>query len=151
MFYFYRLKIIEYNRRYTSTKIDINKVIDKLQEKYPRVNFIKFYYGEDEDVVFLSDKELKGEIFTTLTRVGWERHRPGFYKTQLKLLKRGMTEEGLKNVYKDKKYFYTASTFYRFGPNPKEVFDKHFTPQTLSSIAKTFLKEIKMSTYYDYI
>jgi hypothetical protein len=150
MFYFYRLKIIEYNRD-ISAKIDINKVIDKLQENYPRVNFIKFYYGESEDTVFLSDKELKGETFITLTRIGSERHRPGFYKTQLKLLKRGMTEEALKNVYKDKKYFYTASTFYRFGPKPKEVFDKHFTPQTLSSIAKSFLKEIKMNTYYDYI
>ena len=29
----------------------------------------------------------------------------------------------LHNSLRDKKYFYTASTFYRFGPKPKEVFD----------------------------
>ena len=152
MFYFYSLKI----RDKYDTKIDINKVIDKLHNKYPRVNFIKFYYGECEEIVFLSDKELKGETFSTLSRISWPDLRPGFYKTRIKLMKKEMTLENIKNYFKNKYYsicYTSGSTFYRFGPNPKEAFDKYFTPQVFAAVAKTILKEQLISTnhYYDYI
>lgn len=140
-FYFYKFEV----SYWSSPKIDINNIINTLKEENPETNFIKFYYGNERSLIFLTDQLIKSKIFKILIRMDKWDQRPGITKIGMDLIRGGLTIENLKNYYINSGYSYLNSgfSFYQFGPNPKEVFNKHFSSQALGSIAYCIYKFCK--------
>ncbi len=123
------------------TKIDISSVIETLKKEFKEVNFIKFYIGGWEDIVFLADRDLGSYIKLNIIST-FKDKRPEYRIGSLIQIKK-LYPSQVSNCFKHSKFSYyyeSGRSFYDFGPNPK-VLRKEFTISALGSIAELLIKE----------
>jgi hypothetical protein len=122
-------------------KTNISGVIETLKKEFKEVNFIKFYIGGWEDVVFLADRDLGNYIKLNIIST-FKDKRPEYQIGSLIQIKK-MYPSQVSNCFKHPKYSYyyeSGRSFYDFGPNPK-ILRKEFTISALGSIAELLIKE----------
>lgn len=121
-------------------KINISSVIETLKKEFKEVNFIKFYVGGYEDIVFLADRDLGDYIKLNIISTSQDK-RPEYQIGSLIQIQK-MYPSQVSNCFKNPKFSYyyeSGRSFYDFGPNPK-VLRKDFTISALGSIAEFLIR-----------